>query len=601
MSVQEGAASSNAAKGSISSVLRPIRVRLIAAGVIAAVGSVLSVVPLAGIARIAASILEADSAASDSAISRTLAVSVVSLLAGMLMISAAEWMAHLADNRITGHLRVAIVRRLARVPLGWFSTRASGEIKQAIQDDINTLHSLTAHFYTTLGRAVGVIVASVIYLFAMDWRMAIVSLLPFPLFFVFFARATRASSANMQAFGARMASINNALSEFVNGIAVIKTFGAQGRAHQSYREAVDGFAQAFDDFTKPLVSAMANANAMIAPAAVLGVVLAFGTLFVALGWILPVEVLPFALVTPGICAPLLLLKYITHDLNHATGAAQRVHDLLQTPVLETLPGQACQVPATAVMRVEDISYAYDGQPPVLEGISFELTPGTVTAIVGASGSGKSTLARLLLRFFDPTEGRITLGGVDLRQIESAQLYRRVGFVLQEVRLMRGSVRENIALGRPSAGQQAIEEAARVANIHDRILELPRGYDSVIGEDAVLSGGEQQRLSIARAVLLDPAVLVLDEPTAATDAENEVKLQQALSRFARDRTVLVIAHRLDTVMHADRIIVLENGVIREQGRHLQLLASGGRYARLWSLGGYSQDADQDDQKDRVTPC
>ncbi|WP_339529818.1 ABC transporter ATP-binding protein [Pseudomonas mucidolens] len=592
MSVKDAAAAKPAATGSVSQVLRPIRGRLIVAAVLAAVGSMLTMVPLAGIAHIAQVAMAQVELPmrwdqTQGHVWRVVIFSLASLFLGMTLISVGEMLAHLADNHITGHLRRAITRRLAKVPLGWFTSRASGEVKQALQDDIGTLHSLTAHFFTTLGRTIGAILISILYLFVMDWRMAIVSLLPFPLFFLFFSRATQASGANMQSFGAGMARINNAVVEFVNGIPVVKAFGVEGKAHDSYREAVDGFAAAFTDFTRPLVSAMANAHAMIAPVAVLGVVLAFGTLSVSLGWITPVQVLPFVLVAPGICAPLLLLSYVTHDLNNATGAAQRVHALLQTPVLETLAGAASTLPANTDLRVEQLGYSYDGQTPVLKDVSFTLKPGTVTAIVGASGSGKSTLARLLLRFFDPSEGCITLGGVDLRQIESAQLYRRIGFVLQEVRLIHASLRDNIALGRPSASQQEIEDAARTANIHERILALPRGYGSVIGEDVQLSGGELQRVSIARAVLLDPPVLVLDEATAAADAENEVKLQQALSRFAQGRTVMVIAHRLDTVMHADQIILIDNGTICEQGRHHELLARKGRYARLWALGGYEQ--------------
>lgn len=582
--------------GSVSRILRPVRGRLIVAAVLAAIGTMLTMVPLAGVAHIAQfSMGQAEVATGwvqmQSQVWRVVGVSLVCLFLGMTLISVGEMVAHLADNHITGHLRFAITRRLAKVPLGWFTRRASGEVKQAMQDDIGTLHGLTAHFFTTLGRTIGAILIAILYLFAMDWRMAIASLLPFPLFFLFFSRATKASGANMESFGAGMGRINNAVVEFVNGIPVVKAFGIEGKAHGSYRAAVDAFAEAFTDFTRPLVSAMANAHAMITPVAVLGVVLAFGTLLVSLGWITPVEVLPFALVAPGICAPLLLLSYITHDLNNATAAAQRVHALLETPVLETLAGETQQLPENIEIRVEHLGYSYDGQNPVLKDIGFSLKPGTVTAIVGASGSGKSTLARLLLRFFDPTEGRITLGGVDIRQIESAQLYRHIGFVLQEVRLIHASLRDNIALGRPSAGQQEIEGAARTANIHERILALPRGYDSVIGEDAQLSGGELQRVSIARAVLLDPPVLVLDEATAAADAENEVKLQQALSRFAQGRTLMVIAHRLDTVKHADQIILIDNGTICEQGRHHELLARKGRYARLWALGGYEQAKEQ----------
>ena len=580
--------------GPISRILQPIRGRLIAAAVLAGTGSMLTLVPLAGIAHVASIAL--DPALAQGGLWPTIIASVACLFLGMALMSLGELAAHLADNRLTHQLRLQAMQRLGQVPLGWFTSRASGEVKQAMQDDINTLHSLTAHFYTTTGRAVGAIAISVIYLFAMDWRLALVAILPFPGFFLFFGRAMKASGGNMVQFVAGMGRINNAVVEFVNGIPVVKAFGATGRAHGSYRAAVDAFAEAFAAFTRPLVGSMANANALIAPVAVLGVVVLAGTVFVALEAMAPVDILPFALVAPGISAPMLLLHYLTHDLNNATGAAQRVQALLDTPVLaQPAPGQQ-QLPVGTEIRMENVGYAYDGQNKVLSDITLTLQPGTVTAIVGASGSGKSTLARLLLRFFDPTEGRITLGGADLRHIATPELYRRIGFVLQEVRLIHASVRENIALGRPSASTHEIEEAARLANIHERILALPRGYDSVIGEDAQLSGGELQRVSIARAVLLDPSVLVLDEATAAADAENEVAIQDALSRFAQGRTLLVIAHRLDTVMHADNIVVVENGAIAEQGSHAGLLAHQGRYAQLWALGGY-----QDSQEDAVLPC
>lgn len=570
--------------GPIARVLAPIRGRLIAAALLAAIGAMLTLVPLAGIAHLA-DLMLADATVSDTAVASVLGGSLTCLFGGMVLLSAGDLVAHLADNRITGHLRLTLTRRLARVPLGWFSARASGEVKQAMQDDIGTLHSLTAHFYTTLGRCSGAVAISLVYLFAMDWRMALISLSPFPLFFLFSARAHRASAANMQQFGAGMARINNAVVEFVSGIPVVKAFGVQGRLHTSYRDAIDDFARAFTDFTRPLVDAMANANAIMAPASVLGVVLAGAVVMVRAGAMAPVEVLPFVLVAPGLCAPLMLLSYLKHDLGSATASAERLHGLLATPVLAEPAAGNSQQPADHTLRLEGVSYRYDDQTPVLSDLTVTLTPGTVTAIVGASGAGKSTLARLLLRFFDPSEGRITLGGVDLRDLESRELYRRIGFVLQEVRLVHASLHDNIALGRPGASRQEVEHAARLANIHDRIQALPRGYDAVVGEDANLSGGELQRVSIARALLLDPPVLVLDEATAAADADNEVKLQQALSTFARGRTLVVIAHRLDTVMHADRILVLDNGVLCEQGRHDELLAKRGRYARLWEQGGY----------------
>lgn len=599
MSTRDAAAAIPREPSPISQILNPIRGPLIVAAVMAAVGTMLTLAPLAGIAHIAKIVLDAPALGgawlteAQGEIWWTAIVSVVSMLVGMALVSAGELTAHQADNRLTRRLRLAATQRLAQVPLGWFTNRASGEVKQAMQDDIATLHSLTAHFYTAVGRAVGAILISVIYLFILDWRMAVVALLPFPGFFLFLRHAMSSSGTNMQEFVARLGRINSATVEFVSGIPVVKAFGASGQAHSGYQEAVDAFAKAFVGFARPLVATMAHAHAMIAPVTVLGVVLSFGALFTSLGWIAPVDVLPFALVAPGICAPLLLLHTLLHDLGGATGAAQRVLALLETPVLEPLLPDQQQTPAGHEVRFENVGYAYDGGHQALSDVSFTLEPDTVTAIVGSSGSGKSTLARLLLRFFDPSEGRITIGGVDLRHIDTSELYRRIGFVLQEVRLIHASVRDNIALGRPSASHQEIEDAARAANIHERILTLPRGYDSIIGEDAQLSGGERQRVSIARAVLLDPPVLVLDEATAAADAGNEVAIQDALSRFSPGRTLMIIAHRLDTVMHADHILVLEDGAIVEQGTHERLLTLNGRYAQLWSLGGYEMPKAQEE--------
>jgi ATP-binding cassette, subfamily B, bacterial IrtA/YbtP len=594
MGSNNAAAKAPKAPGPISRVLSPIRGRLIFAAVLAGLGSALTLVPLAGIARIAQLALDTGDLTTTAALEHAridiwmiVAVSLASLFIGLLLISLSELTAHLADNHITHSLRRAVARRLSRVPLGWFTSRASGDVKQTMQDDIGTLHDLTAHFYTTLGRTIGAILISLVYLFTMNWIMALVSIVPYAIGFLIFGSAMNFSEEQTQAFAAGQARVNNAVVEFVYGIPVVKTFGTSGQAHGNYRAAIDDFLEAFLGLLRPVVGPLSVANAIISPVAVLGAVLALGTLLVHLGWLVPIDVLPAALVAPGISAPLMLLMFVTHGLGPAKGSAERVQALLETPVLEQPSAEHQLYPENNEIRVENLSYAYKGTDNVLSDISFTLEAGTVTAVVGASGAGKSTLARLLLRFFDPTEGRITLGGADLRQIDTTELYQRIGFVLQEVRLIQASVRDNITLGRLYATQEEIEQAARAANIHDRILRLPRGYNSVIGEDAQLSGGEQQRVSIARTILLDPPILVLDEATAAADAESEVAIQEALSRFAKGRTLLVIAHRLDTVMHADRILVIENGAIHEQGDHASLLARKGRYAQLWALGSYCE--------------
>ena len=325
MSARDAAAAGPNPPSPIRWALAPIRARLMLAAALAATGTALTLAPLAGMVRIAQIAL--GGASGD--IWTLVIASVISLFAGMALILAGELAAHLADNRLTHHLRLAAA--LSQVPLGWFTQRASGEVKQVLQDDIATLHSLTAHFYTAVGRAAGAIVASAAYLFAMDWRLAIVALLPFPGFFLFLRRAMKASGAHMQEFVERLGRINSATVEFVNGIPVVKAFGDTGRAHGGYREAVDGFARAFAAFARPLVGTMAHAHAMIAPVTVLGLVLAFGLLYAHLGWMTPLDVLPFALVAPGICAPMLLLHTLLHDLGGAAGAASACRRCCKRP------------------------------------------------------------------------------------------------------------------------------------------------------------------------------------------------------------------------------------------------------------------------------
>lgn len=566
-------------------VLTPIKGQLIIGSILAMIGTVLMFVPLGGIVYIA----EAAFGGQDlDIIWQVLGFSLGSLFLGLMINTFAEYYIHSADNDLTHHLRLSTIQRLSQVPLGWFTNRASGDVKRAMQDDIAMLHDLTAHFFTTMARAFGVIVVSLIYLFSMNWLLALITFIPFIAFFLLYGKAFKAGGEFMEEFFMGMAKIDNAVVEFVGGIPVLKTFG-KGETQQGFSDAVNDFAQAFLKLTTSVTKGVATANSIVSPVTVLGFTLAVGLLFIQFDWIVPFDIIPFLIVAPGICAPLLMITFITHGLRNATGSAERLNGLINTPLLEQ-PKTMIEQPKSNELSFRKVSYGYNEESKVLDNVTLTLSPGTVTAVVGASGAGKSTLARLALRFFDPTSGDITLGGIDLKKIPSHELYQRIGFVLQEVRLLHASIRENIALGKANATLAEIQNAAKSANIHDRIMELPRGYDSIIGEDAQLSGGEQQRISIARATLLDPPILVLDEATAAIDAESEAVIQEALSRFAKGRTLLVIAHRLDTIMNADSIVVMEEGRVIEAGKHQELLDKNGRYASLWFLGGY-QDFQQ----------
>lgn len=566
-------------------VLNPIRRRLVLALLTAAIGSMLTLVPLIGVSYLVKTIfidaIVFDSWRDGYSLVLWIFAGVSCLLIGILLMTTSELIAHFADHKITGLLQKNIMQRLTKVPLGWFTGRSSGEVKQVMQDDIGQLHNLTAHFFPALGRAVGTILIAVIFLLIADWRMAIFCLLPFVGFVVFLRKAMRTSENNIQEFAAQLGNINSAAIEFIQSIPVVKTFAKNRKSSLGYQQAVHSFAKAFRSFTRPLVKSMAHAHALISPITILGVVLISGATFIYLGWLTPIEIFPFVLVAPVISAPVLLLHTLLHDLNASQGAAQRILMVFETPELQIPIQDLSLSPDDSRVCFNQVSYAYDGQHHVISQLNFTLEPGTVTAIVGPSGAGKSTIAQLLLRFFDPTDGSIVLGGVDLRNIDPSVLYRHIGFVLQDTRLIHTSIRENIALGRPAASQAEIEQAAKVANIHDRIMALADQYESIVGENAQLSGGERQRISIARAILLNSPILVLDEATAAADIENEVAIQDALSDLAQGRTVLVITHRLNTIMNADQILVLDRGEIVEQGTHSTLLKNRALYAQLWS--------------------
>ncbi|MEV6323078.1 ABC transporter ATP-binding protein [Nocardia sp. NPDC051787] len=563
-------------------ILAPVRGPLTVASIVMAVASVCAVVPFVLIVEACRELLgQADA----DRVWRLLTIAVSILVARALLQAGALTWTHLVDGGYQLAVRRALAAKLTRVPLGWFGERTSGEVKKYLQDDVEALHYLVAHARLEFVGALAVPLVTLGYLTAVEWRLAVVLLLPILAYAVLYSRMMdRDGRDRFVVYTRSEQRTKEAAIEFIDGIQVVRAFGQAGKAHSVFQDAVEHQARSVDRLKTPIIKVQVASDIVVTPVFVMLVVIVAGLAAVGLDWVEPLDVLPFLLVGLGVGGSLLSLGYGAQALRAAAVAAQRLHDLQQAPELSTAAAASTDPePAPAgLVRFEAVGFGYRRGHDVLHDIDLELQPGTITALIGPSGSGKSTLAKLLPRFYDVGTGRISIGGRDIRDFSSEELYRTVGFVFQDVRLIRGSIRENLRLARPAADDAALEAAARAAQIHDRIIALSRGYDSEIGVDATLSGGEAQRLSIARALLADTPVLVLDEATAFADPESEAAVQDALAVLVAGRTVLVIAHRLHTITGVDRVLVLERGRLVEQGDHASLVAAGGTYQRLWEI-------------------
>lgn len=567
----------------VSRLVAPLRRTLIVACLLQAISSGAGVGPYIAVAELGRVLLAPGPV--DESRAWTIALfGVGSLAVQFIFMMASGATTHIADVDFQYQLRRDMSKRLTAVPLGWFTERNAGAVKKALEEDVSTLHHVVGHSYTNMTAAAVTPVVALAYLFWANWQLALVTLIPVFLGLASYGLMNRGYGEKMIAYDRALEEVNSSAVAFVQGIAVVKTFGQARRAYDRFIERAHAFVTLFWEWVKGLIPAMSAAMTVLSPLFVLAVLFAAGLVLVATGLVEPVDLLPFVVLGPGLVTPLMTLSYAQNDLMLARKAADRIAALLDTP---TLPQAANpRKPQDTRVVFDDVSFSYDGQTEAVRNIDLALDPGTVTALVGASGSGKSTLGRLLPRFWDPTAGRITIGGVSVDGIHGDDLYRLVGLVFQDVQLLRASIRENIALSKPNAPMEQIEQAARAAQIHDRIVALDRGYDAVVGEDARLSGGEAQRVSIARAILADTPILVLDEATAFADPEAEATIQDALSELIVGRTLLVIAHRLRTIVGADQICVLENGQIVQRGTHSQLIASDGNYKQLWEASEVS---------------
>ncbi|HLL36928.1 MAG TPA: ABC transporter ATP-binding protein [Streptomyces sp.] len=558
--------------------VRPYAGAFAAVVVLQVIGAVAGLAPLLAIVELGRTLL-GPGPVDDGHVRFVMVAGAAGLFVRLLSTGAAAAVGHLLDGRVQLALRRALAARLGRVPIGWLSRRRSGELAKLVGEDVGAVHPFIAHTPGELVSAFVVPLVSLVYLFTVDWRLTLITLIPVVAAMALVPLMMTPARLREQAdFDAAMTRIAGSAVEFVQGIAVVKAFGGGERAHRAFRAAADDFVAAFRRWVHGISPIAAGMQLALSPPFVLLTVLVGGAALIAGGELAPADLLPFLLLGLGLTAPVAALGHGFDEVQAARRAVGRIRDVL---AVEPLPEPAHPVaPRGHRVELRGVRFAYEPGREVLRGVDLVLEPGTVTALVGPSGSGKSTLVQLLPRFVDPTGGSVRLGGVDLRELSGRELYRHVSFVFQDVRLLRASVADNIALAVPDAGPEEVARAARLANIHDRVLELPYGYDTVIGEDARLSGGEAQRVALARALLADTPVLVLDEATSFADPHTERAVRRALETLRGSRTVLVIAHRLETVVGADAVAVLEDGVVVEHGRPADLLDAGGAFAALW---------------------
>ncbi len=496
---------------------------------------------------------------------------------------AAQYLSVSVEQAAMRDLRRRLFAHVTRLPLSWIQDRRGGEILSRLTNDVEALRGSLAAGISNLIKDGLTLLGCVVWVFAASWRLALFALIVLPpaaWALVTIGRKMRKRSQHAQE---RMAALTGVLQENLGGARIVRAFGAERFEESRFERVNTGTFRAFTRLRRVSAAAKPLSEYLIVLVAL------------AIGWmgarevfvsrtLPPEQLFTFVAALLAMLSPVKSLSELGGTLAAGLGAADRVWSVLDTPAtIADAPGARPLAPFAREIRYEDVTFAYRPGQPVLHGLSLTVRRGEVVALVGASGAGKSTTLDLLARFHDPTAGRITVDGVDLREVTLASLRAQLGVVSQDTILFHDTVRANIAYALEGAEPAAVERAARAAHAHEFVSRLPQGYDTLVGDRGVLlSGGERQRLAIARALLRNPPILLLDEATSALDAESERLVQEALERLMRDRTVLVIAHRLATVRHADRIVVFDGGRIVQEGRHAELLAPEGPYRRLHAL-------------------
>ena len=497
-----------------------------------------------------------------------------------LIYIAALMCSHLSAFRVATNLRLEVSEHLATLPLGFTETFGSGKLRKIIHESTGAAETFLAHQLPDKYNAMATPIGLLVLLLVFDWRLGLLSLVPVALGFVIMSAMTgRRMADKMRQYGNALESMSNEAVEYVRGIPVVKTFGQSVFSFKKFKATIDEYEKWVIAYTKELRMPM-----MLYTAAINGVfafLIVGGLLFTRNGVTSEflLNLLFYIIITPVISLTLTRIMYMSENELVVADALARVDSVLDAePVPEN---DHPRHPKDASVSLKDVHFSYDGKTDVIKGVSLKIQPGQMVAFVGPSGGGKSTLANLVCRFFDVQSGSVRVGGADVRDIPKEELMDTISFVFQNSRLLKGSILDNVRLGRPQATEAEVLAALKAAQCMDIVEKFPEGIHTVIGTKGVyLSGGEQQRIAIARAMLKNAPILILDEATAFADPDNEAKVQAAFAQLAKGKTVLMIAHRLSTVANADCIYVVQDGQIVESGTKDELCAQNGLFARMW---------------------
>ena len=497
-----------------------------------------------------------------------------------LIYIAALMCSHLSAFRVATNLRLEVSEHLATLPLGFTETFGSGKLRKIIHESTGAAETFLAHQLPDKYNAMATPIGLLVLLLVFDWRLGLLSLVPVALGFVIMSAMTgRRMADKMRQYGNALESMSNEAVEYVRGIPVVKTFGQSVFSFKKFKATIDEYEKWVIAYTKELRMPM-----MLYTAAINGVfafLIVGGLLFTRNGVTSEflLNLLFYIIITPVISLTLTRIMYMSENELVVADALARVDSVLDAePVPEN---DHPRHPKDASVSLKDVHFSYDGKTDVIKGVSLKIQPGQMVAFVGPSGGGKSTLANLICRFFDVQSGSVRVGEADVRDIPKEELMDTISFVFQNSRLLKGSILDNVRLGRAQATGAEVLAALKAAQCMDIVEKFPEGIHTVIDTKGVyLSGGEQQRIAIARAMLKNAPILLLDEATAFADPDNEARVQAAFAQLAKGKTVIMIAHRLSTVANADCIYVVQDGQIAESGTKDELCAQNGLFARMW---------------------